>query len=948
MAAFVTIVADKTGYPEDALDPDQGMESDLGIDSIKRMEILGAVQKILPDAAAEAMRAEMDQVAELSTIRAIVEFIQSKMISGSNGRNGGAPAAEARPFDQAGEDHTGVSVLPRFVQVAFAEPADHVTETLPAKFRVLVTESADGFHRPLIAGLAAAGAIPMLLPRAVIEDAGPAALKDWLAALEPSAAPQGLIYLDSRAALPELQDLDIAAFREIQARGTKRFFGLMQALAPYLKSGGRVLTAMETGGLFGRVTEPLAAGMSAAAGVLGVVKALSLEWMECSSKVVDLDPAQSPEARAAQLVKELSFLRGRREVGYPGGARTILRTEPAALSPPSAEGMMIAPDWVVLATGGARGITAECLRTLAPYGPKLVLVGRSALPAAEGQDTAALDHAGLRTHFLNLARAAGDKLRPAEIEARVVRHLGNRDMRRNVDDFAAMGALVDYRIADVADAGAVTALMDDVYAKYGRIDMLVHGAGLIEDAFLENKTRASFDLVFDTKVDSAFLFAKSLRADSLKAICFFTSVAGRYGNRGQTDYAAANETLNRLAWSLRRHYGPGVAVKAINWGPWGATTTGAGMVTDQVRRQFEARGIGMVEAAPGRDLFFKEIFWSGPAAVESVGWVADGETMEDAICALPPVPGQEKVGGDLVILRNARRADDGHDALIWRFDLVNAPFVDHHRFDGIGVLPVAAIMQMMAELPRAFGMNDTVVSLDDLQMFKGLTLGDGPLDLYLEMEAAAADGSRRVTIRTCAEMKRLRYRGTLRFGAALPVSPLRAMPVAEGDRWQGIDISAIYASWLSHGPRFQTVTRLDRLDAGGATYLAKGTLPSEFVPVAASARWVLDPGLIDGLLQSVWIWGRHIQHASALPLGVQSVKRFSGDPLNGPLVAETQLHSGPQDTESLTELRVYDASGALCYLLENFRGQSSPALNRLGGGWQGGVRLPIRNLEAAQ
>ena len=70
----------------------------------------------------------------------------------------------------------------------------------------------------------------------------------------------------------------------------------------------------------------------------------------------------------------------------------------------------------------------------------------------------------------------------------------------------------------------------------------------------------------------------------------FTSVAGRYGNAGQTDYAAANETLNRLAWELKRDW-PHVAVKAINWGPWAQTTTGAGMVTPAVRAQFEGRGL---------------------------------------------------------------------------------------------------------------------------------------------------------------------------------------------------------------------------------------------------------------------------------------------------------------------------------------------------------------------
>ena len=952
MQVFVSIVAEKTGYPEDALDPDQGMEADLGIDSIKRMEILGAVQKILPEAAADAMRAEMDTVAELSTIRSIVDFITSKMAGNVGHLNGGAVTAEARPFDLTGEDHTELAVLPRFIQKAFAESADHLTETLPPKFRVLVTEAVDGFHRPVIAALANRGAIPALLPRSVLNSTEPDAIKDWVSMLDPTAAPQGLIYLDSRAALPDLATLDFPAWRDLQKHGTKQFFKLLQAVAPGLKEGGRIIAAMETGGLFGRIVQPATGGVSAAPGVLGIVKALSLEWQTCSSKVVDLDPAESADERAMRLVSEISFLKGRREVGYPSGQRTIFRTEPAALSPPHQLATMVGPDWVIVATGGARGITAECLRTLAPFCPRLVLIGRSDLPEHETGQTSQMDHAGLRQHYLAEARAAGTKIRPADIESQVIRHLGARDMRLNVDDFEKMGATVDYRRADVANPDAVNSLMSDLYAKYGRIDMLVHGAGLIEDTFLENKTAESFDRVFDTKVDSAFLLTQALRGESLKGICFFTSVAGRYGNRGQTDYAAANETLNRLAWELQRKFGQTVAVKAINWGPWGATTTGAGMVTDVVRRQFESRGIGMVEAEVGRDLFFKVMFWSPNDQVESVAWVADGETMEEAVCGLPAVEGRAPLQGDLVLLRSARRAAAGTDAVLWRFDMVSAPYVDHHRFDGVAVMPVAAVMQAMAELPRAFGVSDTVVAIEDLQLYKGLTIGDAPIELHLELEPAAADGRRRVNIRAVDDMKRLRYRADLRFAPKVPDHSSDALvvvpPTPLDAVWQRHDIGTVYRQWLSHGPRFQTLTRIVELDRSHVVTLAKGTTPSEFVPVDPATLWDFDPGLIDGLLQTVWIWARAIQDSSALPLSVKSVERYGGDPLHGPLVAETIVLSDPDNPECLTDLRVFDAAGRLCYRLNFFKGQASAQLNRLGGGWQGGVRPLSTLLEAAQ
>ena len=73
--------------------------------------------------------------------------------------------------------------------------------------------------------------------------------------------------------------------------------------------------------------------------------------------------------------------------------------------------------------------------------------------------------------------------------------------------------------------------------------------------------------MFDTKVDSALILSRHLRPEGLRLLVFFTSVAGVFGNRGQADYAAANEVVNRLAMQLDRRW-EHTRVVAINWGPW--------------------------------------------------------------------------------------------------------------------------------------------------------------------------------------------------------------------------------------------------------------------------------------------------------------------------------------------------------------------------------------------
>ena len=67
-AAFLAIVSDKTGYPVDMLELDMDMEADLGIDSIKRVEILGAMQEQYPDLPS----IETEDLVELRTLAQVI------------------------------------------------------------------------------------------------------------------------------------------------------------------------------------------------------------------------------------------------------------------------------------------------------------------------------------------------------------------------------------------------------------------------------------------------------------------------------------------------------------------------------------------------------------------------------------------------------------------------------------------------------------------------------------------------------------------------------------------------------------------------------------------------------------------------------------------------------------------------------------------------------------
>ncbi|MDB5307682.1 MAG: erythronolide synthase [Gemmataceae bacterium] len=353
----------------------------------------------------------------------------------------------------------------------------------------------------------------------------------------------------------------------------------------------------------------------AAAGTLGVVKTLRREYPVLAVKAVDVDPDLPPDLLAARVLQEVTAGDDSPEVGLTrqGRWRPALKLAPVPRGLPP---LALDAGSVVLVTGGALGVTAEVAKGLAAAArPRLVLVGRSALPGPESPATRDLDRAALRQALLADARRTQAPVLPAEIERRVNRILKDRQILATLDACRAAGAAVEYHPADVSDAEQFGRLIDDLYERFGRIDGVVHGAGVIEDKRIADKTLDSFTRVFRTKVDGALTLARKLRPAGLKFLVFFGSVAGRFGNAGQVDYSAANEALNKLADALAGRWP--ARVVCINWGPWDA-----GMVGDELRRVYAARGIDLIPVAEGTRAFLDELrLPGGPAEVVISGGV---------------------------------------------------------------------------------------------------------------------------------------------------------------------------------------------------------------------------------------------------------------------------------------------------------------------------------------
>ncbi len=289
-------------------------------------------------------------------------------------------------------------------------------------------------------------------------------------------------------------------------------------------------------------------------------------------------------------------------------------------------------------TGGARGITALVAAELArAWRPTLLIVGTTPEPdGPEPGDTIGLSgEAEIKAALHARLRRDGRPAGPAEIEAGYQALRRAREVRENLEILRRAGARVEYARADVRDPSALAAVLDGWRERFGDPVGLIHGAGLIKDKLIREKTPESFDRVLGTKVDGALNLIRLVRPEALKFTALFSSIAGRFGNVGQSDYAAANEVLNKLAQWLDRRW-PGRVVSVI-WGPW----SGVGMVS-QLEGHLGRRGLGMIAPEVGRTLLVDELRFGRKGDVEVI-YTGGLGTLEEP---LPVEPPRRPGGGD--------------------------------------------------------------------------------------------------------------------------------------------------------------------------------------------------------------------------------------------------------------------------------------------------------------
>jgi acyl transferase domain-containing protein len=864
---LLAIVADKTGYPADVLRLDMELDADLGIDSIKRVEIFAAFQEKLPDTPAVTPQ----HIGSLRTLQSLVDFYAqgTQAAAKTSGAAVVGSAAPTVPVETLGADTMAPSPaagnLKRYVlrQQPLPTNVARSTVAIARNAEIWVTADNTGLADRIVARLRVRGYQARLI---ALDDND---------SLSPPGALAGLVLVAPR--FPSEDELLRNAFRLLQRVGP--------ALRETAKSGGALLcTVARLDGAFGL------AGLSANAnllsgGLAGLIKTAALEWPELHCKALDLSEGVEADAGALSIVDEILFA-GPAEVGIAAEGRCGLELaeQPLGTTTLVERAIEAGPlcrlrrSDLVVVSGGARGVTAEIAVALAEsFGVSLLLLGRSREPQPEPDWLAPLTNEN--DIKKGLAARAGDGVTPRELGERCRFWMANREIRRTLGRLQATGVSAQYSSADVRDERAVRTAVADVRSRLGPVRALVHGAGVLADRPIDGKTLAEFDSVYSTKVAGLRSLLASVDLEDLELLVLFSSLSGRFGRAGQVEYATANEVLNKtaqqLAGQLRR-----CRVIAFNWGPWNG-----GMVTSSLKGVFQAEGVDLISPSDGAAFFLREVC-SSAQDVEIVPLA--GETLPHRTTTAPT-----PAAADVLSLAFER------ELTVERFPVLRSHVLAHRA-----VVPTALVLEWLAHAAMHNNPGLAFHGFDELRVLKGIRLTEKGTHLIralagkstkhqshygvpVELHGVGPDGKNVLHVRVTIVLTR-----------RLPEPP--ALPDVRFDP-SPRDTTAIYRDLLFHGPDLQGLVALGNLSAERASAAVQAApSPAAWIQQPLRNAWLADPLALDCAFQLMTIWSHELCGAFSLPSFAGCYRQFR--------------HPFPRDVRVIAEVREQHAHRAIADL----------------------------------
>lgn len=845
------VVSEKTGYPTEMLNLDMSLDHDLGIDSIKRVEILSALQERVADLPAF----QPEELGALHTLRDVVGLANARMTAT-------LPVAQ-HPHNAVIQESVPVTptqTLNRSVVRCETLPSASVRPLIPLAqgSEIWVTDDGSDLSLRIADELKKLGfqlrLIPPQAPSSISATSG-------LSALIVVAPQQGATSDSIWNAVRWLQ-LAGPSLRQTANRGPALF-------ATVSRLDGRFGFESQT-----PLIDPTSGGLA------GIAKCAAREWPEVVSRAFDLGSDWSSNQSAARKFVEELMHEGPTETGVSSTQTVGLKATEVPVDSVAVSRPINAGD-VVIVSGGARGVTAEAALALArAWQPRLVILGRNPEPVAEPEWLSPLSSEAEIKQALIRRSAAG--VTPKAIQSQTQQILASREIARQLSRLRSIGVSAHYFSVDVRDESAIQQIVTRVQREWGPVRGIIHGAGVLADQKIEDKTREQFERVYQTKILGIESLLSCINVSELKVLGLFSSYTARFGRIGQIDYAIANEVLNKMARQFAASH-PQCRVASFNWGPWDG-----GMVQGGLKQLFAAEGVDLIPLEAGAKLLVQELEQSShrPVEVLILGKGSDLSRSSEPVsqaksngaqpAAAAASPRPEITSGPATTDRE--KGTDLKVALEITLDAAKYPFLNSHVIGGKAVLPVAVILEWMAHAAIHHNPGLELRGFSEFRVFQGIRVGtrdQAALKVMAGRSVRSGDQfvSRVQVVSNVNGREVLHAGGNVVMSSAYGSAPTAQRPLHANP--YSLDVAAAYDRKLFHGPLLHAITSIDGSSEEGIVVKSRSApLPSTWMSNPVRSVWLADPLVIDAALQAVILWSQEMRNKPCLPCAVKSYQQF--------------------------------------------------------------------------
>ena len=665
-----------TGYPAEMLEDELDLEADLGVDSVQRAEIW--VSLVTEHGLSQDVRPEGAR-----TISNLARTL-AKMDADKGGSAGKKTEAEV-PMSGASAELSEVTVaktLAAYELPAIAAPDDaNACHLYAAGTQFLDNTQMTPFEcrRVLaISGVNGNALLGRLKRRFAKRDIELTSVRD-----------DALLEMDSAAVDETLNGIDTIVYLAHENVGQTPFDGVelqtvldaqvstlyqvFRLLIPKLTDAPRrLIFPVSMDGKFGvKGTSENVLG----AFPCGFVRCLNKELPDCACQLIDAGSMDWADA----IDFNIDVVAPHLELGMVDGGRVT--PVMAQVAPTSSRRMPLDKGDLVLVTGGARGIVFECVYALARYtGCKLVLTGRTDLPDSDASwlnTSAAEIDTVIRQMEINLVKSDGMKL--PEAKRIGAKSRSQWEVMRNLKLLADAGIEAVYEKCDVSSRADLVALIQKI-SRAETIAGIVHGSGVQKSAMIMDLPDSNIDLTLKTKLTPMFTMIDEIDWSSVKLFSGFGSIAGLFGNAGQSDYALGNDMLAWIVKELVAEH-PHLHAQTVEWTAW----TGTGMVSEQEGKRFAEVGLIALTVETGVPLFMEGITGVSDARVAAFNASADFAGRPFAAFPVAARPRTHLVTKDT----------NGGDEVF--FSLLTDTYINQHLVNLEPVIPGTFVTEIFAE-----------------------------------------------------------------------------------------------------------------------------------------------------------------------------------------------------------------------------------------------------------